>query len=313
MFLCRIDVFFTADEPQLCQWLQTLFFGICGLLLLLTLQQQLVQMPGTALLQGYGLFFILGLLAAIIANITGAGGGIVFLPAFLVLGLSSEEALATSFAIQCFGMTSGMLSWMKTRAESKIKHTAVDASQNISLRRLIAVISIGSIAGLWLCQYFSIPSPFHIHSLFSGFSLLLGLSLLLKSRFKSLENTTISVINFRGYCLVFVFAIIGGMLTNWLSIGIGELIALLLLLIGFSIRTSIFVAVCSSAFTVLAALPYYLDSSLVQWPIVLFAASGALIGGAIAGPLALRLNTDKIKQIFAIWILLSALLYWLLT
>lgn len=312
MFLYRIDAFYTADAPQFWHWLQALFFGICGLILLFILQQQLGQMPGIDLLQGYGLFFILGLLAALIANVTGAGGGIIFLPAFLVLGLSSEEALASSFAIQCFGMTSGMLSWLKTRAESNIKHTDVYVTEKISLLRLTTVISIGSISGLWFCQYFSISPPFHIHSLFSGFSLLLGLSILIKSRFKSLNNRTISVMNFRKHCLVFVLALFGGMLTSWLSIGIGELIALLLLLMGFSIRTSIFVAVCSSALTVLAALPYYLDSSLVQWPIVLFAASGALIGGAIAGPLTMKLNTDKIIHIFAIWILLSALLYMLL-
>ena len=63
-------------------------------------------------LKNYYHFLILGLIGAIVANSTGAGGGIVFIPAFTALGVSGLSALGTSLAIQCFGMTAGALSWL---------------------------------------------------------------------------------------------------------------------------------------------------------------------------------------------------------
>ena len=57
-------------------------------------------------------YFFIGIFAAVVANSTGAGGGIVFIPAFMKLGMSATESLATSIAIQCFGMTSGALAWI---------------------------------------------------------------------------------------------------------------------------------------------------------------------------------------------------------
>ncbi|MBX2849776.1 MAG: TSUP family transporter, partial [Acidiferrobacterales bacterium] len=59
----------------------------------------------------YWYFFILALFGAIVANATGAGGGVVFVPAFSILGIADQSIIATSFAIQCFGMTAGMIAW----------------------------------------------------------------------------------------------------------------------------------------------------------------------------------------------------------
>ncbi len=61
----------------------------------------------------YAPFSLLGLLGAIFANATGAGGGVVFIPAFQQLGVSEAQSVATSFAIQCFGMTMGSIVWLK--------------------------------------------------------------------------------------------------------------------------------------------------------------------------------------------------------
>ena len=64
-----------------------------------------------SLLFDYGGFVFLGLLGAIFANATGAGGGVVFIPFFNQLEFSSVTSIATSFAIQCCGMTAGAITW----------------------------------------------------------------------------------------------------------------------------------------------------------------------------------------------------------
>ncbi|MEI8600615.1 hypothetical protein P4S55_05730 [Shewanella sp. PP-Sp27a-2] len=57
--------------------------------------------------------FFLGITGAIFANSTGAGGGggVIFIPVFSSLSFSESQSVATSFMIQCFGMTAGAISW----------------------------------------------------------------------------------------------------------------------------------------------------------------------------------------------------------
>ena len=77
-------------------------------ILLITLLGLLLWQNSPALiLQEYGAFVLLGLAGAIFANSTGAGGGVIFVPIFNQLQLSSDQIVATSFAIQCFGMVAG--------------------------------------------------------------------------------------------------------------------------------------------------------------------------------------------------------------
>jgi len=64
------------------------------------------------LIVDYSYFLLVGLFGAIVANSTGAGGGIVFIPFFTSLGIEGSQALGTSILIQCFGMTAGAVSWL---------------------------------------------------------------------------------------------------------------------------------------------------------------------------------------------------------
>ena len=67
------------------------------------------------LFSDFGFFFLLGILGAVVANSTGAGGGIIFIPSFTALGLAGNEALGTSILIQCFGLLLLLIfseSWM---------------------------------------------------------------------------------------------------------------------------------------------------------------------------------------------------------
>ena len=84
---------------------------IVALLLCVWLGLLLSQPTPFQLIKEFGLFSGLGVIGAIFANATGAGGGVVFVPFFNYLSFSPQSVVATSFAIQCCGMTAGALTW----------------------------------------------------------------------------------------------------------------------------------------------------------------------------------------------------------
>ena len=92
----------------------------------------------------YALFSLLGVLGAIFANSTGAGGGVIFIPAFNELNFTEMQAIGTSFAIQCFGMTAGGLTWWY---HYKTEKRELRLWQGF--KRILAITSIASIFGLW--------------------------------------------------------------------------------------------------------------------------------------------------------------------
>ncbi len=293
----------------------------------------------------YGHYFLIGLVAAIIANTTGAGGGIVFFPAFILMGVRPEQALATSFAIQCFGMSGGALAWRY--------RLSTQSAQDFNAREFFHLLFLSSsfcLLTLWMTQYFFPNPPFSVHGLFSIFSIFVGLALfvriygvkkrtskLLQYAHTSMENAhTLNLLprsvtrDFHGHCqevetygsplvlltrrwrvaLVIMTSIVGGVITAWLSIGVGELLGVLLIALGYSVSFSIALAVTVSALTVLAATPYYLFVN--QWihiDILIFAAPAAAIGGSTAAWLATKLEPQTLKTFVAGWIVLSGTLY----
>ncbi|MCW8879179.1 MAG: sulfite exporter TauE/SafE family protein [Kangiellaceae bacterium] len=254
-----------------------------------------------------GHFFFIGLLAATIANATGAGGGVVFLPAFMSLGLSPTESVATSFAIQCFGMTSGALAWM-TLARSEMP---VFRGQWQHFNSIFVVCSLSSILGLLGAQWLNFM-PFHsIHLVFAVFSILVALLILYRTFIFKNKNQgrtkTLNMIELFGLVLV---CLGGGVITAWISVGVGELIAVVLLLFGFRVQFAIAVAVCVTSLTVISAVFYHLNvSEAINSDVLLFAAPAALIGGALAKPLATILGNIRLKLLMAAWLVISAAAY----
>ncbi len=259
------------------------------------------------LVSNYGHFFIIGLFAATIANATGAGGGIVFLPAFVLLGLSVPQALATSFAIQCFGMTSGTLTWLAlARRESSKADHCWDQLNSVLWLTLPAAM-----CGLLLAQKTMPTPPFNVHYLFSIFSITIGLLMLYRLRLT--DRIRSPSLKLSQKALIVLSSFIGGIITWWLSIGVGEILAIVLLMVGFNIRFSITVAVIVSAASVWLALPHYLNlADTINYKVLLFAAPAALFGGFIARHLAVAISAVRLKMALSLWITLSGLLYLLL-
>lgn len=254
-----------------------------------------------------GHFFFIGLLAATVANATGAGGGVVFLPAFMSLGLTPTESVATSFAIQCFGMTSGALAWMTlARREMPVFQ---DQWQHFNVTLLVC--SVCSVIGLLGAQWLNFAPFQSIHLVFAFFSIFVALLILYRTFvFKNREQSrtkTLNVIEWSGLILT---CLIGGVITAWISVGVGELIAVALLLYGFRVQFAIAVAVCVTSISVLSAIIFHLKiTSAINSDVLLFAAPAALIGGALARPLASILGNIRLKLLMAGWLIISAVAY----
>ena len=268
----------------------------------------LAQPAPIELVKEFGLFSVLGVIGAVFANATGAGGGVVFVPFFNYLSFSSQSVVATSFAIQCCGMTAGALTWA---AYYKKQHKHDDYWRALPSVLMLTVPS--SICGIGFAQY-SPQSKLllaqlwgganNLHIVFGGFSILLAVAIfasvpLMKRThfYKDLQTKDLVFLPFIGF--------VGGVITAWLSVGVGELVAVYLIIRGFNVTMSIAVAVILSAFTVWSALPYHaFISESVVWQVVLFAGAGAIIGGMIAKYVVLAFSVQRLKLFFGMWVLI---------
>lgn len=246
----------------------------------------------------FALFSFLGMLGAIFANSTGAGGGVVFIPAFNELAFTEQQSVATSFAIQCFGMTAGAITWWfhyKTeKTELRLWH---------GFKRIIAVSSICSIIGIWLVYSQGYQAPTTLHQSFSWFSLVLGLLIVVTVFFvrSSRERSQILIID---YIVIVLISLSGGALTAWLSVGVGELLAVYLILRRFDVSMAVAAAVVVSAFTVWSAIwQHTLINFSVIWQVAIFAGPGAVLGGIFAKTLVSYLSATRLKLFFAFWLL----------
>lgn len=268
----------------------------------------LAQSSPVELVKEFGLFSGLGVIGAIFANATGAGGGVVFVPFFNYLSFSSQSVVATSFAIQCCGMTAGALTWA---AYYKRQHKHDDYWKALPSALILTIPP--SICGIGFAQYSSQSKMLlghlwgnanNLHIAFGSFSVLLAIAifvsipLMKRTHFKNeLQTKDLIFLPFIGF--------LGGIITAWLSVGVGELVAVYLIVRGFNVTMSIAVAVILSAFTVWSALPYHaFISSSVVWPVVLFAGVGAIIGGMIAKYVVLAFSVHRLKLFFGAWVLI---------
>lgn len=253
------------------------------------------------LLTGYAKFLVLGLTGAIFANSTGAGGGVVFIPAFNALEFLPAQSIATSFAIQCFGMTAGALTWARYRRDAMRANP-----QWQHLPRFLWLCAPFSLLGLTLVGLLDWRSPDHLHTQFSVFSVVLALSLFTTLRWAKLDRTQAPA-SIDAVALPLI-SFLGGIVTAWLSVGVGELIAVYLLWRRFDVRLAVAVAVIVSAISVWLAGSYLaLAGSDIVWPVVMFAGPAAVCGGIIARRLATWVDPIHLKVFFASWILVVGL------
>lgn len=245
----------------------------------------------------YWLFSFLGMLGAVFASSTGAGGGVVFIPMFAQLNFTEQQAIATSFAIQCFGMTAGAVTWY---------HHYHSQKRSLRLwqgfKRIISVTSICAVITLTGLFVFQLPSPASLHVSFSWFSFLLGLFIIL-TVYLLKPHRERSQIYFHDYIAFVLIGFFGGALTAWLSVGVGELLVIYLILRRFDINMAVAAAVVVSAISVWAAISHVHQS--VYWQVLVFAGPGAVLGGIFAKTLVIHMSATRLKLFFALWLLIS--------
>ncbi len=259
------------------------------------------------LLANFAGFLFLGVVGAVFANATGAGGGVVFVPFFNQLGYGPEAIVATSFAIQCCGMTAGAITWWRFYSDQCKKAAAWQG-----LTTGLALTIPASLCGIWLAQFGPVLTPTlgalkgsmdQLHLGFGVFSILLALAIFASV---PLLKRTVFTTHFSQWDLVALplVAFIGGAITAWLSVGVGELVAVYLIMRGFSVTMSIALAVILSAASVWGAIVYHLSvSEAVIWQVVLFAGAGAVTGGILAKRVVLAFSPTRLKIFFASWVL----------
>ncbi len=254
------------------------------------------------LIQDYGIFFALGLVGALVANSTGAGGGVIFIPFFAAIGFTSIEAVGTSMAIQCFGMTAGATAWLKTIQKSP----QAFACKISVVRKMLIISGPATIVGVLSGQYL-IPLPdIEISDIFRYFSISFGVILFAytwKNRLLIVEDT--HNLKCSGWIAITLCCIIGGVVTSWISVGVGEGVALLLFFLGFSPLLAVAIGVYTSAISVLCGVIHHLLLGSVSFEVLLFAGQAALIGGYVARHITAKLGSFYLKLFFALWIFIS--------
>lgn len=253
------------------------------------------------LIQEDGRFVFLGITGAVFANSTGAGGRVIFIPVFSSLGFTETQSVATSFMIQCFGMTAGAISW-------SVHYRRQHHQDNLwlSLIKTSSFTAIFSVLGLWTSQLLQLNSPSSLHTSFSIFSIVLGIAIIISSKSSTQITRAIMPVDFLWLAVIGYF---GGIITAWLSVGVGELVVIYLLLRGICAKMAVAIGVIVSAITVWSASPIHIFSTNSQalYELVLFAGPGAILGGMLARKLALLLPVKVLKLFFSTWIILTGI------
>jgi uncharacterized membrane protein YfcA len=251
-----------------------------------------------------------GLLAAVIANTSGTGGGVVFVPVFNILraegvmSLDRTHVVAASFLIQCFGMTMGALRWGSgvyrgARPDSGILPRDV--------WRIVATVLGVSLPVMLATQRLARFDPHDVLLAFKGFSILLGATLILTTWTVNRSRPEHTRLHRIDLAALFALSAAGGFITALFSVGTGEFLALYLFIRHYPLVTCTASAVIVSSVSALAGAPYHVLAGTVRWEVVALAAPGAILRGFLARPLALWLGPRRLKTADGAWIILSSL------
>lgn len=204
--------------------------------------------------------------AAAFANATAVGGGFLFVPFFLlVLGLGAQQSLQLSLATQAFGMTSGAFGW----------------SREWILGRSLALAAVFGGAGMAIGTFVVPAEPGQIKAVFGWVSIAIALAFVVEMRFGAGQHRI--AVEDRSPAKVVVAALAylgGGLVTAWVSIGIGEVVALVLLFVyGVRIDRAIATGVAALAVCSILGLAFHAARGGIPWELLVFTAPAVAVGG----------------------------------
>ncbi|ASK89910.1 sulfite exporter TauE/SafE family protein [Sphingorhabdus sp. SMR4y] len=258
----------------------------------------------------------IGALAAVIANTSGTGGGVVFVPVFNglrehgVMTLDPLRVTAASMGIQCFGMTIGGLRWTDRLLHQPAAAASASAGDAAVRPRdfLLVILAVLAVAlpAMLAMQRLTMVDGQMILLGYKIFSIFLGLALIITTwtiNHKRPERARLERIDI---AMLLLIAIPGGALTALFSVGVGELVALYLFIRHYPVLLCTGTACVISSISVLVGSIWHIESGTMPWEIVLLAGPGAVLGAFLARPIALWLGAKRLKTLDGTWIVLSA-------
>ena len=259
-----------------------------------------------------------GLVGAIIANTSGTGGGVVFVPVFNalreldVMALAPLQVVGVSMAIQSFGMSMGALRWTD-RLLHQPEPGAFEASVRIrDFARVVLCVLALSLPGMLLTQRLASLDQHAVLLAYKGFSILLGTALIAATWTVNARRAERDRLAPRDLAMLAAIGLVGGPITALFSVGVGELVALYLFIRHYPVLLCTGAACVISAISVIAGSVWHIEAGTIAWEVVLLAAPAAMLGGFLARPIALWLGAKRLKTLDGGWIVLSALyLLWL--
>ncbi|MFM2018225.1 MAG: hypothetical protein RL007_1881 [Bacteroidota bacterium] len=228
-----------------------------------------------------------GFAGAVIGNMTAIGGGIVFIPVMMfIYKLDPVSSLKLAFVSQAIGMTSGASGWLQ-RKEVPLS----------LLKWTIPSLLIGTAFATFVIH----PSPLLVKGLFGPISLLVGVLTLVTMNRKG----TLDMLPKKALIPVFIVSILGGIITGWVAIGEGEIIAAFCMLVyGLQANKSIGMGVVLlSVNSIILALIHSLYFGGVPWEMAAFTMLGCLWGGRMGPYIAQQFAGFNIKRFFG-WVAL---------
>lgn len=252
----------------------------------------------------------IGTLGATIANTSGTGGGVVFVPVFNalrhagIMELDRVQVVAASFLIQCFGMSMGALRWSSGLHRTPVAERESSAGD---FWRVVALVLACALPVMLATQRLARFDPHDVLLGFKAFSILLGLAVIITTWTVNRTRAPRAVVAPLDWMVLAALGLIGGFVTALFSVGVGELVALYLFIRHYPVLLCTGTAVVISAISVLSGALYHVQAGTIVWEVVVLAGPGAALGGFIARPVALWLGPNRLKTADGGWIVLSSL------
>ena len=249
-----------------------------------------------ALFKHNAIFIFVGFCGAVLGNISAVGGGIVFIPVMVfVFRLDAVEALEIALASQAFGMTSGAIGW-----------TQKNVVPMKALKWTVPGLLMGSAVGSLVIH----PDALLVKCLFGPVSILLGVLTIVLSKGRK-GDTPLAEIPSNAAGPLFAIALVGGLITGWIAIGEGELVAALLML-GYGVNVTACIGlgvVLLSINSIFLTLIHQIFLGGIPWSIAAFTSLGCVFGARLAPFLSRRSNPMVLKTIFAIIAICDGILF----